>query len=356
MINKALQEKLNMYEQVYYSLDEPVPFKEGKLPVYPVLVKDYYKFYSYLPCLTIDKNVKEVMNEDGIIEKVSNKEGMKKSYMRYIIDIMESPDGGVLINQLMGLFELIFHIPRSIYCPHCGAIKTYEDGLKGIDEYCNNFVEEVIQNYKKSVSNQDDMDIQENFQLPDTLKQKLINTAKNDFLQKYTYKCTECNESMRDIFAIKTNGNKKCLVIKDIELTAKDIDELKALVPRQNILDYDGDKYIDQDLKEELEIKAKLKNKDYTSPTLEKQIICVAISTGYELGYIKNEMTMRKLSYFLRMADVKPTYFAQLQAGLSGMVKFKQDPPHWIFSESKKNIAQELTEYKSFEDKFKHVV
>lgn len=63
---------------------------------------------------------------------------------------------------------------------------------------------------------------------------------------------------MREIISIKNEGNIKKLSIKNTDISPKDFDELKALVSRQNILDYDGDKYIDPDLKEELEIKARL--------------------------------------------------------------------------------------------------
>ena len=45
MISEQLQKKLDLWEQCYFSLDDPVPFKDNLL-VYPVLVKDYYKFYS----------------------------------------------------------------------------------------------------------------------------------------------------------------------------------------------------------------------------------------------------------------------------------------------------------------------
>ena len=75
---------------------------------------------------------------------------------------------------------------------------------------------------------------------------------------------------MREIISIKNEGNIKKLSIKNTDISPKDFDELKALVSRQNILDYDGDKYVDPDLKEELEIKAKKQNKNYTSPSLEK--------------------------------------------------------------------------------------
>ena len=57
-LSEQLQEKIDFYEKFYFALDEPVPFKNG-LYIYPVLVKDYYKFYTYYSCLTMDKNTKK---------------------------------------------------------------------------------------------------------------------------------------------------------------------------------------------------------------------------------------------------------------------------------------------------------
>lgn len=59
MITEELEKKMDLYEQLYFSLDEPVPFKKG-LKCYPVPVSKYYDFYSSYSCLTMDKTVKKV--------------------------------------------------------------------------------------------------------------------------------------------------------------------------------------------------------------------------------------------------------------------------------------------------------
>ena len=96
MISEQLQKKLDLWEKCYFSLDEAVPFKEN-LKVYPALVKDYYKFYSCFPCLTMDKNTKLVMNEEGKPIKVSNPKGIGMSYLGYLIDSMQEKDTGPTI-------------------------------------------------------------------------------------------------------------------------------------------------------------------------------------------------------------------------------------------------------------------
>ena len=109
MLSPALLDKLNYYEQAYYSLDEPVPFKPG-LKIYPVSVKDYYNFYNCLSCLTMDKMVKNVY-ENGRLVKVPNPEGIAQSYMAFLIQSMQDPNTGPIVtSQVMQMFELVFHI------------------------------------------------------------------------------------------------------------------------------------------------------------------------------------------------------------------------------------------------------
>ena len=55
MDDQQLQRLIDSYEQFYFTHDDPVPFK-GKLKIYPVLVKDYYKFYSTVSLFTQNKN------------------------------------------------------------------------------------------------------------------------------------------------------------------------------------------------------------------------------------------------------------------------------------------------------------
>ena len=95
---------------------------------------------------------------------------------------------------------------------------------------------------------------------------------------------------MREVYSIKDTGRTKKLCIYNNELSSQDFEELKTIIAHYNILNYDGDKYIDPDLKADLEKKRKLENRDYTSPTLEKQIVCVCISTNYKLEEIAHEI------------------------------------------------------------------
>ena len=328
MISEQLQKKLDLWEKCYFSLDEAVPFKDN-LKVYPVLVKDYYKFYSCFPCLTMDKNTKMVIGEDGRPIKVSNPKGIGMSYLGYLIESMQEGEiGATLTSQLIGLIELVFHEKNGFFCPNCGEEILFEE--------IKNELDNITKTIMESKGTKEQVDI-----------------AKIEYF-KEKMKCKKCGSNMREIISIKNEGNIKKLSIKNTDISPKDFDELKALVSRQNILDYDGDKYIDPDLKEELEIKARLQNKNYTSPSLEKQMVCVCAGTGYTLKELK-EIPLRKLTLLLKTVDSKANYYAQVQGAYSGMVKFKQDPSHWIFGDNKRDIASEFTSLESFTGKFNDV-
>lgn len=328
MISEKLQQKLDLWEKCYFSLDDAVPFK-GELKVYPALVKDYYKFYSCFPCMTMDKNTKMALNEDGRMIKISNPKGIGMSYLAYLIESMSDEQFGQSItSQVIGLLELIFHVENGFFCPNCGSELKYSDIRKQLD-----MLTKEAQRQNKS--------------------KEELDKIKLEYFKKIIV-CPDCKGERRDIISIKNEGNIKKFTIYNTDISPKDFDELKALVARQNILDYDGDKYIDPDLKEELEIKARLQNKDYTSPSLEKQMVCVCAGTGYTLEELK-EIPIRKLTLLLRTVDAKASYYAQVQGAYSGMVKFKQDPKHWIFGDNKKDISKEFTSLESFTGKFDRV-
>lgn len=314
MLTDELRQKLDFFEKYYFALDEPVPFRKD-IQVYPVLVKDYYKFYSLLPCLTMDKNVKKikVFNEEKGIEEeqtVSNPLGMSMSYMSYLCEMMaDSNFGPTLTPQVTALMEMVLHIKNGLFCPHCHSEKaniTIEELIEGLKQYDNDI--EKIQYYQsKSI-------------------------------------CPECGERLREVYSILNNGKIKKFCIGDYECTSKDFDELIGIITHYNILGYDDDEYIDPDLKAELDLKRKLQNQDFQSPTLEKQIVAVSISTGFLPSIIKNEFTIRKLSFMLKLIDSKEMYYTQMSGMFSGMVSFKKDPEHWIYSADKfgRDVTKEL--------------
>ena len=329
-ISKKLQEKIEIYEQAYFGMDLPVPFKKD-LFIYPVKVRDYYKFYSNLSCLTMDKNIikKKQLNDKGFEEivEVSNPKGISQSYMAYLIDQMQNEEYGNLItSQVISLLELVLHIDNGFYCPNC-----HQEELLYSDMY-------------KDIRN-----IDNDSTLTDEQKQE----KKKQYYVKNIV-CPHCGQVRRDIFSIKDTGPIKKLCVYDNELSPQDFDELIAVIMHYNILDYDGDKYIDPLLKKDLEAKAQLQNKNYNSPSLEKQLVCISISSPYKIEELK-DISLRKLTLMLKTIDAKNVYYTQLSGMYSGMVKFKSEPKHWIFSDNRKDMSKELMSMGDVKEKFKHV-
>ena len=95
----VIKDKIDLYQQIYFTHDEPIPFK-GDLLIYPVLVKDYYQFYSLIDIFTVEKNE----DKTGI--------GISMTNLDYLIHMTKSdfPDHEIVVRKIIAMFELIFHI------------------------------------------------------------------------------------------------------------------------------------------------------------------------------------------------------------------------------------------------------
>lgn len=277
MITEQMKMKLEYYEQFYFSLDEPIPFKKG-LKIYPVMVKDYYKFYSLIPCFTFDKN--------------QTMEGISMSNLSYAFKLMEDKETGrSFISRFIALLELIFHIQDGLYCDNENCEDYNKKKIYYYDENYYNKIQAILDSEEKT------------------------DEERADALFKMRV-CPKCGKPMRGVFSIKEQDNKKSLSVYDIEIMPKEFDEIKEIVCYQNMPDYNDD-YIDPKLKAELEAKAKLENPNAVSPTLEKQLICISISSPYTIDMLK-EITIRKMVLMLRTIDAKAHYFCYKQGEMSG--------------------------------------
>ena len=332
IISKELEQKITVYEQAYFQTDDPVPFKGG-LKVYPVMARDYYKFYSTLGCLTQDKTVKKVkyVDENGIEKEkeVANPEGIAMSYMNYLIKQMEDEKiGGFVTSQVIRIFELCLHEKNRLYCPECGKKIEDEEIAKKLIE-----LDKEMANLGEDISDEDRQ------------------LKRLQMLQSLSV-CEQCGGQMREVYSIKNENGQKNLMIKNVVLTNKDLEELTAIITHYNILDYDGDKYIDPNLKKDLELKRQLEHKDYASPSLEKQMVGVSISSPYRIEELKEKVTLRKLALMLKMIDSQRTYYAQIQGQMSGMVEFKTPPLHWMYGNDKKDMSKEIMSLNDVQSKF----
>jgi len=266
-----INDKLKYFEQRYFSNDEPVPFIGG-LKIYPILIKDYYKFYSVISCFTMNKN------EDNA--------GISMSNLEYIYHkINKDEQGSSILNQFITLLEMVFHVDYGLRCPKCNKVITYE---------------EVNKNLKELI-------IEDNLDISNFNKLQYLNDIKI---------CSECGSERDDTIKYIFEKGNNLLFVNNVKITKSDFDELRKIVCYQNIPDYD-DEYIDPELKADLEEAARLRNPNNVQPSLEKQESCIVSSSSYTYDTVK-DLSIRKFIMLLRTIDAKLHYFAYRQAEASG--------------------------------------
>lgn len=299
-----IQDKIKYLEQLYFTNDDPIPFKD--LFIHPVSVRDYYLFYSLIYCFTINKNEEQ----SGL--------GISMSHLDYALHLMEGEEGQSFANQFIALLEMIFKVKNGLFC----------DNLE-----CESDVLPYSEIWKQLalIKNQEE---------------------KNIYIDQIRI-CEKCGKQKREVISIANKQGVKTLYIGNTEITKKDYDELRQIVCYQNIPDHD-DEYIDPELKKELEEKARLENPNMVQPTLEKQMSCIASSSAYKYEELKN-ITIRKFVLLLRTIDAKLHYFAYRQGELSGMISFKGEIQHWIYSSDKKNKSDSVMTLDKLKDKLKDV-
>ena len=318
-----LEDKMSVYEQLYFGEDEPVPFV-GDLNIYPARLKDYYKFYSLINCFTIDKNA----DKSGI--------GIPMSDLGYLVYLMQQDGNEKLQNQLFELLGMVFHLENGLYCDdeecHHNEIISFKD--------LQNTINKEMQEINRVAQSKNKEESQEC-----SLEQKKELFAKLE-------KCPNCNKVMRDVFEITQDDKGQFkLFVKGIEITSKKFKELKRIYCYQNILDYNDD-YIDPELKEALDEAARLRAGNTEQPTLERQKACVVASTGYKFDEL-GQLTLRKFALLVRVIAAKVDYIAYKTGEMSGMVTFKSPYPHWIYSNDnpRKNRFKDIMSVDQIEKK-----
>lgn len=308
---QELLDLIKYYEQAFFTCDLPIPFKQD-LIIHPVLVKDYYKFYSLIHCFKINKN--------------DDMEGVGMSHLDYILHLCEKDEEKKMYFQLIALLELIFHIKNGIRCPKCGDLIPYEQINFNIDQI-------------QKIDNEDEKQL------------KL-----EEYINSIEYcDCESDNKIKREpaIIYSREKGN-KYISINGIKIDPNEYELLKNIVLYYNIPDYD-DEYIDPELKAELEEVARLKNPNNIQPSLEKQMSCIISACGSYTYETLQEISIRKLVLLLRTIDARLHYFAYRQAEASGFVSFKNELTHWIYGVDKNNKFSDVMSMDALRDKLKDV-
>ena len=293
-----LEDKMSVYEQLYFGEDEPVPFV-GELKIYPAVLKDYYKFYSLINCFTIDKNA----DKTGI--------GIPMSDLGYLAYLMQQEGNEKMQNQFYELLAMVFHLENGLYCDNSDC--EFNEILS-FKELQDTISKEMIKINKDATNEKD--------------SKKYVLEQKKELFSRME-KCPHCEQIMKDVFELSSNEkNQFKLFVKGIEINSKKFKELKRIYCYQNILDYNDD-YIDPELKEALDEAARLRAGNTEQPTLERQKACIVASTGYKFSEL-GELTLRKFALLVRIISAKVDYTAYKTGEMSGMVTFKSPYPHWI--------------------------
>lgn len=93
-------DNIETYVEKYRTFDEPVPFKD--ILIYPVKVKDYYRFMSSIDILKIDKN------------KIPDVRVIQMSYLTFILGIII--ESNEYRDMFIEILELCFHLSQDEKC------------------------------------------------------------------------------------------------------------------------------------------------------------------------------------------------------------------------------------------------
>ena len=306
------QEVLKQYSY-YFERDLPipyVPFKYRKdesrcISLVPVKMKDINKFFYYVQSLRYDESELVALRKtylDYLLylhEKDKNKEFENK------VDGYENEKKNVLL-KFLNILSLCLNIPIQ----NIDIAKDKNDrtiivlnkkvGFKKVDSPVNAI--QVVRN--KPLKNEITLDE----------INKHINSDRwyGDFEFEYG-----------DFVQLVDNSDTN----EYIELTYKDIDNIRQLINYQNVYDYD-DSYLDPMLKQDMEATAKLKNKDGNIDS-EKQRIDISYRFGIE--YFKlEELTIRRYYAFASFIQNVTAWELIKQAEYSGFVEIKNPIKHYL--------------------------
>lgn len=157
-----------------------------------------------------------------------------------------------------------------------------------------------------------------------------------------------------DEISVKYDKNRYSLIIKGIEISSKQFDEIIKIILFQNIYDYFDD-YIDPEFKKAIDEYYAIKNKGIIVPDLEKKITVVTASTGI----VKSEllkMTYREFENLFHTVLDMVDYKILKQAESSGMVKFDKPVEHWVYKQEKNRYEEAFTSYDGLKNKIEKSV
>lgn len=134
-------------------------------------------------------------------------------------------------------------------------------------------------------------------------------------------------------------------------ITSEDFDEIRRIILYQNVLDY-TDKYIDPDVKREVDEYYRLKNKGAKEISIEHKTICIQLRTGMSTELI-GKLTIRNFLLLFDSIVEESDYQAMKLAEANG-AKFKSPIEHWAYRSDKDKYADAFCDADAFADKMQN--
>ena len=148
-----------------------------------------------------------------------------------------------------------------------------------------------------------------------------------------------CNDEMERTFIQTESG---------IVISAKEFDDIAKIILYQNLPDYD-DKYINPDIKKSMQEVDRLKNKDYESPDLERQMGIIESHTGILKEQLLKK-TWRSFQILFKEVCGEIEFYTTRPAAIAVGAGDKVD--HYIFKKRKDKFDGYFVDM----DKFSHEV
>lgn len=187
-----------------------------------------------------------------------------------------------------------------------------------------------------------------------------------DFL-KFLIKQNDVHESMiytvlsqslkENNMAISKSNGKSVIAILDEEdliksiITSKEMEEIKKIILKQNIYNYD-DRYISPDIKKEIEAYNKIRYKGIVQPNFEKEKVFVMSKSGMSEDAL-NKMYYRTFSLMFRVMVDNDIYFANKMMEASPKYDIKEGSTHPLFTKEDDGISSAFTSSETLKNKIK---
>lgn len=166
------------------------------------------------------------------------------------------------------------------------------------------------------------------------------------------------NYSLKENYMAMSKSNGKSVitildedkVIKSI-ITSKELEEIKKIILKQNIYDYD-DRYISPDIKKEIEEYNKIRYKGVVQPNFEKKKVFVMSKSGISEDSL-NKMYYRTFSRMFKLMVDNDIYFANKMLEASPKYDMKEDILHPLYAKEDDGIASAFTSSDKLKNKIK---